>query len=109
MRRVVFGGRKRDPTILNTVAGADLSRPVACITLYPYFRDFGLSDRNAQYGGAPDEYRQILRDVVDACPHTNAHLIESRDILTNIGGLTGDLIHPSDNAMIEMGQNPLGG
>ena len=26
-------------------------------------------------------------------------------MLSNIGGLTGDLIHPSDNAMIEMGRN----
>ena len=97
--------RKRVEYLVNTVAGADTSRPVACITLYPYFRDFGISDPDAQYGGAPEEYRQALRDVVVECPHPNVHLIEGKEALTNIGGLTADLIHPSDNAMIEMGRN----
>ena len=97
--------RKRIDYMVNTVAKADTSRPVACITLYPYFRDFGISDPDAQYGGTADEYRQALRDVVAACPLPNVHLIEGPEILTNIGGLTADLIHPSDNAMIEMGRN----
>ncbi len=97
--------RKRVEYMVNTVARSDPSRPVACITLYPYFRDFGLSDPGAIYGGTPDEYRQILRDVVAECSLPNVHLIEGREILTNLGGLTGDLIHPSDNAMIEMGRN----
>ena len=97
--------RKRVEYLVNTVAGADTSRPVACITLYPYFRDFGVEDPNAQCGGTPDEYRQSLRDVVAECALPNVHLIEGQEVLTNIGGLTGDLIHPSDNAMIEMGRN----
>jgi len=91
--------------MVNTVAGADTTRPVACITLYPYYRDFGITDAGAQYGATPDEYRQALRDVVAACPHPNVHLIEGSEILTDIGGLAADLIHPSDNAMIEMGRN----
>lgn len=91
--------------MVNTVAGADTARPVACITLYPYFRDFGLENPGEQCGGTPEEYRQALRDVVSECPHPNVHLIEGPDILTNIGGLTADLIHPSDHAMIEMGRN----
>jgi hypothetical protein len=97
--------RKRVEYMVNTVAGVDTSRPVACITLYPYFRDFGVSDPNMQYGGAPEEYRQALRDVVAECPLPNVHLIEGHEVLTNIGGLTVDLLHPSDNAMIEMGRN----
>ena len=91
--------------MVNTVAGSDISRPVACITLYPYFRDMGITDADAQYGGTPDEYRQALREVVARCPHPKVHLIEGGEILTNIGGLTVDLIHPSDHAMIEMGRN----
>jgi hypothetical protein len=97
--------RKRIAYLVNTVAGADTSRPVGCITLYPYFRDFGVEDSDLQCGGTPDEYRQSLRDVVVECPLPNVHLIEGQEVLTNIGGLTGDLIHPSDNAMIEMGRN----
>jgi hypothetical protein len=97
--------RRRVDYMVNTVAGADTSRPVACITLYPYFRDFGWSDPDAEYGGTPEEYRQELREVVASCSLPNVHLIEGSEILTNIGGLTGDLIHPSDNGMIEMGRN----
>ena len=97
--------RERVEYMVNTVAGADTSRPVGCITLYPYYRDFGITDDGVQYGGTPDEYRQALRDIVAASSYPNVHLIEGPDLLTNIGGLTADLIHPSDNAMIEMGRN----
>jgi len=95
--------RERVSYMVNKVAGARPGRPVACITLCPYFRDFGIDDKGAVYGGSPEEYRQILREVVEACPHDNAHLLEGPEILTDIGGLTADLIHPGDNGMIEMG------
>jgi len=95
--------RERVSYMVNKVAGADPKRPVACITLYPYFRDFGIYDKDVVYGGRSEEYRQILRDVVKAYPHDNAHLFEGPEILTDISGLTGDLIHPGDNGMIEMG------
>ena len=97
--------RRRVEYMVNTVAGADTSRPVACVTLFPYFHDFGISDPEMQYGGTSEEYRQSLRDVVAECALPNVHLIEGPEVLTNIAGLTGDLIHPSDNAMIEMGRN----
>ena len=90
--------------MVDKVAGADTSRPVGCITLYPYFRDFDV-EPVGQYGGTPEEYRQALRDAVSACPHPNVHLIEGPEILTDISGLTADLIHPGDNGMIEMGRN----
>lgn len=90
--------------MVNTVAGADTSRPVFCITLWPYFRDFGI-DESEGCGGTPEAYRQALRDVVRDCPHPNVHLLEGPELLTNMAGLTADLIHPSDHAMIEMGRN----
>jgi hypothetical protein len=96
---------KRVNYIVNTVAGADTARPVACITLYPYFRDWGIDDSIAHPDHKPEDYRQELRDAVARCPHPNVHLIEGPDLLKNIGGLTADLIHPSDNAMIEIGRN----
>lgn len=91
--------------MVNAVAGADVSRPIVCITLYPYFRDLGIEDEGASYGGRPEQYRQALRDAVEACPHPNVHLIEGPEILTEIRGLTHDLIHPGDHGMIEMGRN----
>lgn len=91
--------------MVNTVSGADLNRVIACITLYPYYRDFGIEPADQEYGGTPEEYRQALRDVVKTCPHPNVHLIEGNEILVDINGLTVDLIHPGDNGMIEMGRN----
>lgn len=99
---------KRVSYMVNTVAGNNPDKPVACVTLYPYFRDFGISDAGAQYGGTPEEYRQALRDAVTVCPHSNAHLIEGTEILTDISGLTHDLVHPGDNGMIQMGRNLAG-
>ena len=96
--------RRRVEYVVNAVAASDTSRPVACITLWPYFRDFGINPPG-EYGGTPEEFRQALRDIAAACPSPNVHLFEGPDMLTNIGGLTGDLIHPSDNGMIEMGRN----
>ncbi|MBI3942469.1 MAG: hypothetical protein HY326_05600 [Chloroflexi bacterium] len=94
--------------MVNTVAGANTQRPVACITLYPYYRDFGIVLPDQTYGGPPEAYRQALRQAVGACPHPNVHLIEGPEILTDIRGLTTDLIHPSDVGMTEMGRNLAG-
>ena len=90
--------------MVNTVAGADPTRVVACITLYPYFRDLGIAEEN-QTGGRSEEYRQALRDAVTACPSENVHLLEGPEILTDLTGLTADLIHPSNFGMAEMGKN----
>jgi len=96
--------RRRVGYMVNTVAGADRSRPVACMTLFPFFADFGLEAANGKPGGTPEQYRQALRDVVADSPHANVHLIEGPHLLKNIGGLTADLIHPSDHGMIEIGR-----
>ena len=78
---------------------------MACITLYPFYRDFGLTDAGVEYKSGAEAYREALREAVAGCPHGNAHLIEGTEILRDISGLTADLIHPGDNGMIEMGRN----
>ena len=89
--------------MVHTVAGSNPERPVACITLYPYFDDYQeLFDGVAK--GTTEEYRQKLRDAVASCPTKNAYLIEGPEILTDISGLTPDILHPADNGMIEMGE-----
>jgi len=94
---------KRVSYMVNTVAGQNQDKPVACITLYTYYRDLGIETVSKH--GTAEDYRQALRDAVAAYPHDNVHLIEGRKILTDIRGLTLDLIHPGGNGMIEMGYN----
>ncbi len=92
--------------MVNTVAGSDTSRPVACITLWPFFDDMteGGKPRDAE-GRTSEQYRQKLRDAVAACPYPNVHLFEGPELMSDVSGLTGDLIHPGDYGMIEMGRN----
>ncbi|MFC1715281.1 SGNH/GDSL hydrolase family protein [Candidatus Poribacteria bacterium] len=72
---------KRVSYMVNTVSGKNPDKPVACITLYPYFRDFGIDATGPQFGGTPEEFRQALRDAVSACSNDNVHLIEGPDVL----------------------------
>jgi len=91
--------------MVNTIAAADTARPVACITLYSFFGDIGGDFHQEDWPGTPQQKRQLLRDAVAACPHPNVHLVEGREILKDMTGLTPDLVHPADNGMIEMGRN----
>lgn len=97
--------KERVTYMVHQVAGKNPSKPVACITLYPFHRDFLDPDYVSEPGAKAEDYRQALRDAVASYEGTNAHLIEGPDILKNISGLSTDLIHPSDNGMIEMGRN----
>ncbi|HPP12982.1 MAG TPA: SGNH/GDSL hydrolase family protein, partial [bacterium] len=81
---------------VNRVAGANTGRPVLCITLYPFFLDFGVVPPGLQCQATPEEYRQALRDIVAACPCPNVHLVEGPEILREMTNLTCDLIHPGD-------------
>lgn len=92
---------KRVRYFVKTVAGGDPRRPVACVTIYPYRGSLG----DGELPTKVQTFRQILRDAVRDCPTPNAHLIEGHSLLQDFSGLTTDLIHPSDDGMIQMGEN----
>lgn len=92
----------RAANMIETVAGAHPDEPVVCITIYPHYRDIRKdTDKEMQC----ERFRSALRDIVAATEYENVYLIEGADILSNMGGLTADLIHPGDGAMREMGRN----
>ncbi len=93
--------RERVTYMVDRVAGSNPDRPVACITLYPHFRDF---DSEAEAADKSARFRDILRAVVSESNHPNVTLIEGPEILADPGGLTVDLIHPGDLGMIQMGE-----
>jgi hypothetical protein len=97
--------RRRVTYAVNTVAGADTSRPVACINLFSYFGDREIDPECHDIPNKADLFREILRQAVAECPHPNATIFEGREILADYEGLTTDLIHPADDAMIQMGEN----
>lgn len=91
--------------MVNTVAGAHPNKPVACITIYPHFRDFCVGDELKE---KTEVFRTVLRDTVKNSDCKNVHLLEGPEMLTDMGGLTVDLIHPGDLGMIEMGEKIAG-
>lgn len=97
--------RSRAAYLVNTIAGADASRQIFCITVLPYFADFcrGIGGPHGQ--GLAPLYRQALRQVVSTCGRNNVHLIEGADLLTDISGYTADLIHPGDAGMTQIAEN----
>ena len=90
---------------LNPGAQQRMLSPANAEIRFVHLRDFGDQFSSPKQKGTPEEYRQKLREAVQACPHPNVHLLEGPDILTDIGGLSADLIHPADNGMIQMGEN----
>ena len=89
--------------LVSAVASSDTDRPVACISIFPYFADWGVVQPAAK--APPEAFRDCLEDVVGNLDMPNVHFVPGPEILTDPAGLTTDLIHPSDLGMIEMGQN----
>ena len=92
----------RASAMIDTVAEANHDRPVACITIFPNARDYRAGHGE---GDECERFRDALRTVVADCDHDNVHLIEGSDVLPTAAGLTTDLVHPGDDAMIRMGEN----
>ncbi len=88
---------------VRTMAGDNPEKPVFCVSIYPYFGDWADLQPNAK--GSPDQFREAYRSVVTSLGLPNVHFIPGPEILTDISGLTVDMIHPGDLAMINMGEN----
>jgi hypothetical protein len=78
-------------------------KPVVCITLYPFFEDW--AHLNPEVKAHPDEFRKALGQIVAEIGSPQLHLIRGPELLTDISGLTVDMLHPSDLGMIQMGEN----
>lgn len=91
--------------LVKTVADSDPDRTIACITIFPHYNDMGKHFREEKLTSSSEEYRQTLRNIVSSLNRKNIILIEGPELLTNLGGLSKDLIHPGLRGMIEIGEN----
>ncbi|RRJ30114.1 GDSL-type esterase/lipase family protein [Halocatena pleomorpha] len=91
--------RERATYMIDSIAAANPDATIACITIYPNARDV----QRSVDGERCEQFRDALRDTVSQID--NVSLFEGPEILPDIGGLTTDLVHPGDNAMIRMGEN----
>jgi hypothetical protein len=89
--------------LVDTVASARPEKPVVAVTLFPLFTKLcpNLGDGD-EWEATPAEYREALRQAVEAADRDNLHLIEGPDLLRDAGGLSADLLHPMDHGMTEI-------
>lgn len=92
--------RERATYMIETIADANPDEPIVAITLFPVFPDLGASCE--EWAADPETYREVLRGVVSASNHGNIFLLEGPNLLSDITGLSPDLVHPSDDGMDEI-------
>lgn len=86
--------RERVDYFVNTVAAAHPEKEIVCVTLFPYYADVtetGDADR-------AEEFRGILRSVVENSRHENLSLVAGIELLPP-SELTWDMLHPGDDGM----------
>ncbi|WP_126663149.1 SGNH/GDSL hydrolase family protein [Haloterrigena salifodinae] len=93
--------RERAERLIDRVASAHPDKPVVAITIFRNAMDVCRSNGETELC---ERFREELREVVAETTHENVHLLEGPELLPTIGGLTTDLVHPGDNAMITMGE-----
>lgn len=88
---------------IKILAEANPAKPIFCISLLPFFRDFGLG-LDKEIVSNPKEYRETLEEICKTCGYKNIYYIRGEEILKDITGLSTDLIHPNDIGNIEIGR-----
>ena len=97
---------QRTTYLVQQVVARDPTRPIFCITIYPYYGDWSTVMTEAT--APPEEFRLALERVVERLRAdgvgSRIELVPGPSMLTDAGGLCVDMIHPGDHGMIEMGE-----
>ncbi len=88
-----------------TVAKSNPTKPIICISLFTTFSDLGYIWPDRQPKATANEYRNILKRIVDSSKLSNLYYVDGTQLLKSHYGLSHDLLHPSNNGMIEIGEN----
>ena len=91
--------RERAGELVNAVARAHPTRPVACVTLFPYHADVVYSE-NSERAAA---FRRALRAVIAESPCDNLHAVAGEELMKPTG-LSADILHPGDAGMAAIGR-----
>jgi len=77
-------------------------KPVVMISAFPANPFFAVGSSQKEKFIA---FEEALKKISTEFPEHNLHLIEGSRILTDVSGLTVDMVHPNDDGHILMGQN----
>jgi hypothetical protein len=93
--------RERVRYALERLHAAHPGKPLFLITIYPNFA----SIPNHSMHETDEQFNRILREEAERLNSPDVHLIEGDTVLTGMGDLSCDLIHPGDDGHILMGEN----
>lgn len=90
--------------LIDTMLHKNPEKPVIVIGIYPNGAEYALNPENAATR-SNTEFNRITEKLVAEKNNPRLYFIEGKDILTDYSGLSVDLLHPSDEGHILMGEN----
>lgn len=90
--------------MIMAIAKKSPQKPVFCISLLPSCMDIGFRWPERNPTSTADEYRRVIQTIVEEANLSNLHYIDGKQLISNLTGLSHDLLHPSDHGMIEIGE-----
>lgn len=96
--------RQRACALIDKVHSSNPERPIFAIDIYPNRADYFL-DRNHVSSRMTSQFRESVRNHVSALNHPMLRHIPADFLLDDSTGLTVDLLHPSDEGHLAMGEN----
>ena len=88
-----------------SVAKSNPTKPIICISLFTTFSDLGYIWPDRKPKSTAKEYRNVLKRIVDSSKLSNLYYVDGSRLLKSHHGLCQDILHPSNNGMIEIGEN----
>jgi len=79
-------------------------KPMVAINIYPNGAVFQ-KDQDDRIARDNLDFNRIVRQIVSESDDPQLYFIDGSEILTDFSGLTTDLLHPSDDGHIRMGEN----
>jgi len=89
--------KERVGGLIDKLAKSHPNAPIVCISLFP----FGTGDLWSQQKAGTQERRDALAELVKNCGHANVHFVSGPELLS-FSGLSPDMLHPTDQGMIEI-------
>lgn len=83
-------------------------KPAVIITTFPNKKSIEYTDEFTIYTEHELAYNKILIDLVKGAQYPDIHLVHGYDILTDVCGLSADLLHPTSYGHALMGLNLAG-
>jgi lysophospholipase L1-like esterase len=84
---------------VNKLASEHPDKWIFCLDMFPFWQDF---DEDTDQ---PARFRHVVREIVRQSEHPKVVHIEAQDLLTDLSGLTSDMLHPAPTGMEEIARN----